>query len=139
MKPVLQTRFVAADTTLAEIDALPGEQRGNCLQAAVASLFELALDDVPHFVAEDDWWGCFEGWLARRNLLPVWISEGHQIPWGIDYLATGTSPRGAFKHVVIERNGELVHDPHPSGAGLLEREGIYYFVVRDPSAFPEQD
>lgn len=130
-RPVLQTRFVAPGTTLEEIDALPGEERGNCLQAAIASLFEVDLVEVPHFVAHEDWWGCLDGWLAERNLLAVWVKDGHEIPWGIDYLAVGTSPRGSFKHVVIERNGELVHDPHPSGDGLVEREGIYYLVARD--------
>jgi len=28
---------------------------GNCVQAAVASLFELPLEEVPHFLHEEDW------------------------------------------------------------------------------------
>lgn len=44
MRPVMQTTFAAKD------DGGEWLARGNCLQAALASLFDLDLDDVPHFV-----------------------------------------------------------------------------------------
>lgn len=42
--------------------------KGDCMRACVASLFELPLDDVPHFVESDRWWALWEEWLAARNL-----------------------------------------------------------------------
>ena len=128
MRPVCQDIFVEPGMTAEDLER-PGVRRGNCLQAAFASLFELPLEAVPHFVAEDDWWGCLERWLAARGLLPVWVPHSDVIPWGIPYLATGVSPRGEFKHVVIEQNGELIHDPHPEGTGLKgHRTGVYLLV-----------
>jgi hypothetical protein len=43
MKPVFQTRY--------------GEGRGNCFQAALASILDLELEEVPDFVSayRDDW------------------------------------------------------------------------------------
>lgn len=45
------------------------------------------------------------------------------------YIATGTSAR-RVSHVVIMQNGKMIHDPHPSGSGLLQPDGdnnkIYY-------------
>ena len=42
MKPVYQTIF--------------GKENGNCLQAVVASVLELPLDEVPHFISFGDEW-----------------------------------------------------------------------------------
>jgi len=33
---------------------------------------------------------------------------------------------------VVWRNGKIVHDPHPSRAGLKEIDMYDMFVVRDP-------
>lgn len=41
MTPVFQTIF--------------DNKRGNCLQAVMASLFDLPLDEVSHFIIQDDW------------------------------------------------------------------------------------
>ena len=49
MKPVDQTLF--------------GEGRGNCLPACIASVLELPLEAVPHFVLEDDWVGALQTFL----------------------------------------------------------------------------
>lgn len=37
------------------------------------------------------------------------------------YLVSGYSPRGIF-HVCIYQNGVMVHDPHPTGEGILTEE-----------------
>lgn len=128
MIPVLQTVFVPEGATQAELEK-PGATRGNCLQAAVASLFELPLEDVPHFVAAEDWWGCLTDWLGKMDLTPVYVNHSDVMPWNVPYLAIGDSPRGDFKHVVIEQNNDLLHDPHPDGTGLKGfRTGVYLFV-----------
>ncbi len=127
--PVKQDTFVPAGATPESLE-VPGSVRGNCLQACVASIFDLPLDQVPHFVAQQNWWGSLEAWLGERGLVPIWVPRGDVFPWNAHYLATGNSPRGPFKHVVVERNGEMVHDPHPDGTGLDgPRTGVYLFVA----------
>ena len=88
------------------------------MAAAVASVLELDLDDVPNFAAVegDGWWRSFTDWLAARGW-GVIVLEGHY-RWAGLALTRGKSPRGTYNHLVVTRAGELVHDPHPSGAGL---------------------
>lgn len=136
MKPVHQTLF-RADQADTEGDDF---QRGNCLQAAIASVFELPLEDVPHFVGHEDWWGELERWLRGRNIAVMWLPREQfanatmHAPWGAFMLATGKSPRGDYKHVVVWHDFEMAHDPHPSGDGLDgDPEGFYYFIVADPA------
>lgn len=136
MRPVHQDQFLVED------DDGENVQRGNCLQAALATVFDLPLDEVPHFVAmpADVWWSALERWLAERNIAVNWLPQPPWYPLGAYYLMTGKSPRGDFKHVVVCRNGDLIHDPHPDGTGLdmdhPEQFGIYYFVVLDPARQP---
>lgn len=49
-----------------------------------------------------------------------WIFENPDRP----YIASGISPRNVG-HVVIYKNGKMIHDPHPSNAGLIK---INYFL-----------
>ena len=112
------------------------EQRGNCLQAALASLLELPLDDVPHFVqdhvdhdgdnvTEWNWWHPMLAWLHDRGLSVT--SAGVRDPEPGEYvLAMGPSPRGnGIHHVVINRDGQLAHDPHPDATGLVSVQSVY--------------
>lgn len=113
MTPVQQTIF--------------GPERGNCLQAAVASLFDLPLDDVPHFIDEGNrWWIALQDWLRPRGLHCVYSSASSiEIAQPGYYLMVGKSPRHDQAHVVIAKDGEMVHDPHPDGTGLEARLGEY--------------
>lgn len=118
MKPVTQTIFYDPDREA---------PRGNCWQAALASVLELPIDEVPHFVdlderggAEVDWWNDSIQWLHERGYS---IHLFDKYPDTDDYvLVSGKSPRGDFYHVVIYKDGKMVHDPHPSGAGIETEE-----------------
>ena len=117
MKPVYQTIF--------------GLPHGNCLQAAVASLFELELDDVPNFMERgDDWEKCFERFVLERGLQTVAFDvdglRGIWAPVGY-HLITGKSPRGDYLHEVVGYRGEPVHDPHPDGG--CELKTMEFFTV----------
>ena len=144
MIPIHQTVFPPEGViTKDQIEALPGDQRGNCLQACFASLFELDLDEVPHFVSysQEEWWGVLECWLAERNLGTVWQplnpEFGGWCPLGVDVIVSGKSPRGEFNHVVLYRDWELSHDPHPSGDGLDgEPNGLYHLFPLYPERLP---
>jgi hypothetical protein len=48
-------------------DAGESSKRGDCLRACMASLFELPLEEVPHFVASDNWFGLWIEWLNERG------------------------------------------------------------------------
>lgn len=113
MKPVDQTKFV---------DHVPNddpEAAGNCFQSCVASVLELALDDVPHFAAlpAATWWGSFVDWA---NAAGYDVVAHDDAPDGFA-ICSGRSPRGAFYHAVVVEDGVIVHDPHPSRDGLLTR------------------
>lgn len=110
---------------------------GDCLRACVASLVEETLEDVPHFAEVADtaadpaqWWWELTAWVDRRfgdrmeivcikPEFPVYDTPREEM-WPQHVIATGPSPRGDFNHCVLVDawTGEMVHDPHPSGAGL---------------------
>ncbi len=88
---------------------------GNCSQAAIASIFELPLEDVPHFTAYGTkYWKKLEEWCALRGLVPVtvtvgkesWISDGM---YGLGIVPSRNHP-GA-KHDVVICGDQVVHDP----------------------------
>ena len=123
MKPVKQT--------------LDGPEAGNCLQACIASLFEMALEDVPHFVLKDNWVKALDNWLAQFDLQSVEIDLRYMRQQGGDmwkpygyHLINGNSPRADCKHAVVGYGGEMVHDPHWDGDGLETEDTWTLFVKR---------
>lgn len=119
-----------------------GAGKGNCYATCIACLLDLEVEDVPNFCVDypaDEWFQETQRWLAKRGTGTVYYTGGQT---ALDELTAlypaaycivaGPGPRGC-DHVVIYRGGEMVHDPHPSGAGLVEVEGVELFVVLDPS------
>jgi hypothetical protein len=93
---------------------------GNCLQAAVASLLDLALDEVPHFILSPDWEIRFMDFMADSGR-PVTLTGYTGMESGI---AVGPTVR-ATHHAVVMEHGSLAWDPHPSRAGLLAVSHVY--------------
>lgn len=122
MIPVTQTTFGA-----------PG---GNCFSACVASLLELSIDEVPYFMGHDDWYGAFADWLKPRGLYPltfkVRAGDDEWRPAGF-HILSGKSPRGDFDHSVVAYAGKVVHDPHPSRAGLEGLKDVMVLVPFEPA------
>ena len=114
MKPTHQTIFKVPE--------------GNCVQACVASILELPLDEVPNFILEDDWFAALREFVATFGMAVVdlyfegrhWTTRGrHPVVdrWGdIYWMAGGDGPRG-IKHCVVYCGSEMVHDPLPGGGG----------------------
>lgn len=106
--------------------------RGDCARAVIASLLELPIKEVPHFLkeAENDPLGQAYGFYNRIEIFLE--ARGYEMDWycnldyklkpGIDiyHQISGPSPRGAdLFHAVVGLNGKIFFDPHPSRAGLL--------------------
>lgn len=111
---------------------------GNCMQACLASLFEVPLEDVPNFMdgPHDSWWERYCDWMVSNYLLqPLRLNvEGKQgedeegtywMPRGY-HMIQGKSPRGDYDHVVVGYKGEIVHDPFLGGSGL---KSVNYYEV----------
>lgn len=102
---------------------------GDCVRAVTASLLEMDSNDVPHFVQDnpgDTWYEIWEKFMQEHGITPIMIIgpwEKVPKPSGF-YLASGPAERGC-KHIVIMWDGKVVHDPHPSRAGLQEIEAIW--------------
>ncbi len=114
MKPIFQEKYGK------------GNPRGDCLRAALASYFELSLNQVPSFelMAKHEWKASLRQWLAERGDL---LKEQLKPP--VDekiYLAIGDSPRGVL-HCVINQFGKMIHDPRPDQSGLVNTKKVWLF------------
>lgn len=81
---------------------------GNCLEACLATIFALPLEDVPRF-RDESWWEQILAFLRERGLS---CRSTMQPPQGLS-VAVGESPRRSVKHAVVAINGFLAFDPHP--------------------------
>lgn len=110
--------------------------QGNCWQTAIACVLDLEPDSVPHFIQYDedgiaDWWDFTLGWLLNRGYRLE--RPNRHLYTNEYYLVSGPSPRGDFQHVVVYKNGKMVHDPHPSQDGVEKEQTIE--VIR-PTGYP---
>lgn len=120
MKPVTQTLF--------------GDKKGNCFAACIASLLELELGTVPNFCVDHHsrWWDVLNDWLEPRGFVAIMLRSAEMELYRSAFvIASGQGPRGCM-HSVIYRNGVMVHDPHPSCAGLLDVEDVIVLIAIDP-------
>lgn len=114
---------------------------GNCESATIATLLGLNIEDVPSFwdriedkedpsngVFYQDNLNCFlRGYGYKMLNLGVdknptednqnWVIEISK-HLGVKHLVAGISPRGHM-HSVIYEHGQLWHDPHPEGGGVI--------------------
>ncbi|AIZ01780.1 hypothetical protein ArV1_093 [Arthrobacter phage vB_ArtM-ArV1] len=149
-----------------ELEALPTDERGsmipvdqtilhteetvgNCWQACIASLLELPIEDVPHFILHEDWWEATKafvsvhkpGWTIEHypTVFPAYQDPDHpEAPTHV--IGSGQSPRGDFLHAAIVDavTGELAHDPHPSRAGFVgEMDGMFALIAKPVTEYVE--
>lgn len=120
MRPVDQTIF--------------DSPHGNCFQACVASVLEFELEAVPHFCDGKNprWLLDLEEWLLPLGLAPLLIQAKGCPALDTTYaLAGGPAERGV-KHSVVVCGFDVVHDPHPFRAGLVEVDDYLFFVKVKP-------
>lgn len=92
---------------------IPVMQRGpyDCVRASVASLFELAYEDVPEFDGDTDkWYYQLEKWLRLRHLSLMNVTyECELYGWHLGSIQSTFNPE--WRHSVVTYNGYIVHDP----------------------------
>lgn len=123
---------------------------GNCFQVCIATVTGIPLAEVPHFYSifgEDETDKAnrnIANWLGGHGFHMAYypyevVKEGLQAGWfyagsekeKVVVIVTGQSPRGDWKHAVVgvldataPHGWILLHDPHPSGAGIATTDGI---------------
>lgn len=126
-------------------------ERGNCMQAVVASLFDLELEQVPHFRLYDigpnrgrfSWFYVFVGFFRSVGYEFRTYSRGYKrcklrkrdSIGGYFYASVQSKTFKNTSHaVIIDLKGVVVHDPNPNrarlGANVLESgelDGWYRF------------
>lgn len=122
-----------------------GGKPGDCARAVVASLLELPIVQVPHFLAISDqtafgFYSLIEDFLEARGFTMNWQSNPiYHLKEGEDvyHWISGPSPRGnGLFHAVVGVNGEIAHDPHPSRSGLAgePKDWGHSFLAKAPAA-----
>ena len=117
---------------------------GNCMQATVASLLELPLDDVPHFLLSKNlgsygmlkffWeWGFEPCYINRGKYNTEFMRRIAKFDGGVDGYFYAVVKSQTFENVshavIVDENLNVVHDPNPNQKALKllpdDIEGIY--------------
>lgn len=127
MKKVYQTKF--------------DDNLGDCFRACIASIFEFPIKEMPNFWEQtqdvSEFWRLNNSWLAEHKnfkFINFELSVEHKhIIDDLLCVACAKSPRGNADHAVVWQN-KLIHDPHPSEAGLAEEPDTFtLFLPLDPN------
>lgn len=117
MKPVKQT--------------IINEGYANCLQACVASYFELPLDKVPNFILfKDSWWEALHCWLNSKGYNVDHINELPPNDDNYYIVSEEFGDKYNYSHAVIWRNGSLVHDPMDTKSSIKGTIVGYYNIKK---------
>lgn len=117
------------------------EGTSDCMRAAVASVLELALADVP-FVNPDespdnDWLiGEYLKFLEPRRLGLVAVDPADMACMNHRgySIGIGKSPNGKYDHAVVCLDGpNIAHDPNPAAIGDVKVHTLIYFYALDPA------
>jgi hypothetical protein len=162
MIPVIQTKVCIKNSEGKII------QNGNCYPAAIASILELPITEVPNFevfyehyykgkytqgdwiweeiilrflirhgvtkdydnrfrvfhVSEEDWNTTTDEWDRQYKDLGDYEELISKLQSEY-YFISGTSARG-LQHITIWQGDKMVHDPHPTGEGILDKRQYEY-------------
>lgn len=100
-----------------------GDKEGNCLEACLASLLELGIDNVPVCGDKENWFEILNNWLIFEfglymvvmKIRPQFVPKGYHMIWG-------EGPRYKdVDHSVVGLHGKIIFDPHPSNEGLVKK------------------
>lgn len=137
MIPIKQTRFGGSKDK--------PEEQGNCFQAALASIFEIpleeAFDATTPELTDETWFAAFKEWLRPRGLSCIFldlrdVEPGVQAYWwcldGIHLGEVDSVVHEGDGHMVVVQNGEVVHNPgRVQGVGA--KRGLYVLTMLNPA------
>lgn len=112
------------------------------MSAALASILEIPLEDVPNFYdagpTEAHWHSALTSWLAGRGfgLLEVNVERSDSEVLGLKgyAIASGPSPRHPdIWHATVWKDGAIVHDPMPGGDPLGKVMSLEFLYPLDPA------
>ena len=100
---------------------------GQCLNACLASLVGISLEEAPRvYIWEESQKGVgsylhrVRRFLRAHGYALIGFRDKPEVYAGAPYIACGDSPRkGEGMHAVIKIGRRIVHDPHPSGRGIV--------------------
>jgi hypothetical protein len=118
--------------------------RGNCMQAVVASLLELPLDDVPHFLIKKNLgsygmykffreWGFDPCYINKEKYDTEFMCKIAKFDGGVDGYFYGVVKSQTFEGishaVIVDENLNIIHDPNPNQSAMKlspdDVKGIY--------------
>jgi hypothetical protein len=112
---------------------------GDCMRACIATLLSVQRSDVPHFLSDGDDCDAVEFSLRVNRFLKsfgLFLVDMTGFDFSTDgetaevyHLIYGYTERGTY-HAVVGKNGRVIHDPHPSKAGLIGNDWIYGLLVK---------
>ena len=112
---------------------------GQCLNACFATLLGVSFEDAPRVRGDEDepelmgpYLRRVRRWLSRRGCSLLGFTGKPEIYAGAAYIAIGDSPRfhRESMHAVVMVGKKVVHDPHPSGDGLLTHRYTWVVIPR---------
>jgi hypothetical protein len=154
MIPVIQTKVVVKNSKQEVV------VRGNCYAAAIASILELPISEVPNvetlfhidgaywaevmhtFLNSNGWelltdnrYRCFHPDLYSTMESPVEVDFDDWIDQLKDELRdkfylVSGNSTRGIMHITIWQNGKMVHDPHPTRDGIID---LIYFETLEKS------
>jgi len=111
--------------------------QGNCMSAALASLLDLNINEVPNFRVADIPWQSLQEWLSTFNLFALQFDITPLMPLPDTYcILSGISVKDVNKtHAVVgvvrTNEIEIIHDPDPAGCGFeMTPRKIMFLVER---------
>ena len=127
---------------------------GDCQRTAIACLLDKLPEDVPnfgvHFMDAEKFDAAMNDYLSSQGLAQFTVAYDGSV--GIKavldaigqmngrhyYMLSGQSERGV-NHVVVCRGNKIIHDPHPSSAGLNAPcdNGYFYVCVLVPTSMSD--
>jgi len=114
---------------------------GNCMQAVIASLLELNLEEVPNFIEYGDkWYNVFDKFINEYGYCPNYIVGGIDCLQNVANFDNGVNGyffgsvnsqtfEGIMHAVIVDKFMNIVHDPNPNERALKlssnDVKGIY--------------
>lgn len=126
MIPIEQTKFGAS---------------GNCFDAALASILEISLDEIPDFGFDATWLEKAKEFVGKFGFDFVVLHaprrgfERYPLCDDVIHIASGPVHGARYHHAVVYQGNKLLHDPGalPGIQGIRSVKRIFLLIPTDPA------